>query len=112
MPYTKSGVRSNSVGSDPPCCNHETKLPLPVHGGRTLKRVFLQDSTKTHHLILPILLQNTRADHRESILPVQKPLKTLLLILYEGPETNISLWEMTQEEHVRKQSNKQHIRWI
>lgn len=112
MPYKKSRVRFNSVGSDLPCCNQEKKLPLPVHRGRTLMPVFFQDNTKMHHLILSILLQNTRVDRRESILPVQKSLKNLLLKLNERPETNISFWEMTQEEQVRKQNNKQHIRWM
>lgn len=90
----------------------QNKAALPVHRGKSLKWVLLQDSPKMHHLIIPIHLQNTQVDHRESILPVQKPLKPLFLILYEGPETNLSFWEMTQEEHARKQSNKQHIRRI
>lgn len=71
----ESGVRFNLVGSDLPCCNHKTKLPLPAHWGTTLQWILLWDSTKMHHLKLPILLQNTVVDHREPNSPSPDAIK-------------------------------------
>lgn len=79
--------------------------------GTALEGALLQSSTKMHHLQLPTLPQTPQLV-TESHPPSSEAIKTLRLTLYEGPETNISFWEMAQEEHVRKQSNKQHLRWI